>query len=61
MQNLSGSELNDPYQILDTLMDTYPLLSSIIIRSGRHFLHANIKHGWQTFLLAVPKRTHKTK
>lgn len=61
LQNLPGSDLNEACQILDNLMDTYPLLSSIIIRPGRHFLHANIKHGWLTFLLAVPKRTHKTK
>lgn len=37
LQNLPGSELNEACQILDNLMDTYPLLSSIIIRPGRHF------------------------
>lgn len=45
VQNLPGSELNEAYQILDNLMDTYPLLSSIIIRQGRHFLHVNIFAG----------------
>lgn len=60
LQNLPGSELNEACQFLDNLMDTYPLLSSIIIRPGRHFMHAFVKHRWHcTFLLAVPKRTHK--
>lgn len=37
LQNLPGSELNEACQIMSNLMDTYPLLSSIIIRPGRHF------------------------
>lgn len=61
LQNLSGSELNDPYQILDTLMDTYPLLSSIIIRSGKHFLHANIKHGWQKISASSAQKNAQNK
>lgn len=57
LQNLPASELNEACQILDNLMDTYPLLSSIIIRQGRRFLHDCVKHGWLTLQQVVPKRT----
>lgn len=48
LQSFPGSELNETCQILDNLLDNFPLLSTIIIRPGKYFPHANIKH-----------RTHK--
>lgn len=44
LQNLPGPELNEACLILDNMMDTFPLLSSIVMRHGRHFLHAHVKY-----------------
>lgn len=40
MQSFQGSELNETCQILDNLLDNFPLLSTIIIRPGKYFPHA---------------------
>lgn len=35
LQSYPGSELNETCQILDNLLDNFPLLSTIIIRPGK--------------------------